>query len=155
MARPIYAVLLGLLLLAGCAGKPQPVASPRAEQTPTSSDAAEASDESDGTGQDAPDVGDSTSDITDNPPGKLACKSLSDAVQAATLMNPGVVDGIIRASGTADAPVADAAQRLASAYATAVKSHGTDSEPDAIAAVSMAGAEMTKICQESGLDAAG
>ena len=70
-------------------------------------------------------------------------------------MNPGVVDGIARASGTADAPVADAARRLATAYASAVESHGTDSEPDAIAAVGVASAEMTSVCQESGLNAAG
>ena len=130
MARPVYAALLGLVLLAGCSGNPQHVVSPSMGAAASGGPA-------------------------DEPPGKLACKSLSGAVDAATLMNPGVVDGIVRASGTADAPVADAAQRLAVAYAAAVNAHGTDGEPDAVAGVSVAGADMIKICQESGLDAAG
>jgi hypothetical protein len=70
-------------------------------------------------------------------------------------MDPGVVDAIVRASRTADAPVADAAERLAASYASAVAAHGSESEPDAIAAVSVAGADMTKVCDDSGLDTVG
>jgi hypothetical protein len=70
-------------------------------------------------------------------------------------MDAGVVDAIVRASRTADAPVADAAERLAAAYASAVAAHGQESEPDAIAAVSVAGADMTSVCADSGLDTVG
>ena len=66
-----------------------------------------------------------------------------------------LVDAIVRASRTADAPVADAAERLAAAYASAVAAHGQESEPDAIAAVSVAGADMTGVCADSGLDTVG
>lgn len=93
--------------------------------------------------------------VVDNPPGTLACATLQTAVREATLMRPGVVDTIVRSSSTADAPVADAAQRLAAAYAAAVKAHGTTGEPDAVAAVSAAGADMTKVCADSGLVTAG
>ena len=96
-----------------------------------------------------------TGTLTDDPPGLLACKSLANAVRAATLMNPGVIDGIVRLSGTADAPVADAAQRLASAYAAAINARGTDAEPDTVAGVSVAGADMTKVCDDSGLATVG
>jgi hypothetical protein len=91
----------------------------------------------------------------DDPPGSLACAALQRAVTMATLMEPGVVDAIVRASRTADAPVADAAERLAAAYASAVAAHGQESEPDAIAAVSVAGADMTSVCTDSGLDTVG
>jgi hypothetical protein len=77
------------------------------------------------------------------------------AVDDATLMQPGVVDVIARASATADAPVGDAAQRLASAYAAAAAARGTDTEPDAVAAVSAAGADMSQVCADSGLDTVG
>jgi hypothetical protein len=91
----------------------------------------------------------------DDPPGSLACTALRRAVTRATLMDAGVVDAIVRASRTADAPVADAAERLAAAYASAVAAHGQESEPDAIAAVSVAGADMTGVCADSGLDTVG
>ena len=91
----------------------------------------------------------------DDPPGSLACAALQRAVTKATLMDTGVVDTIVRASRTADAPVADAAERLAAAYASAVAAHGLEAEPDAIAAVSVAGADMTEVCDDSGLDTVG
>jgi hypothetical protein len=50
-------------------------------------------------------------------------------------MEPGVVARIVAAASTADAPVADAAQRLA--------------------AVSAAAADMAGVCSESGLESAG
>lgn len=132
MARPFYAALLALALLGGCSNGPEPTA-------PSSGGAAQGN----------------TGTPADDPPGTLTCKSLANAVRSATLMNPGVVDGIVRLSSTADAPLADAAKRLAAAYAAAVNAHGTDAEPDAIAGVSVAGAEMTKVCDDSGLAAVG
>jgi hypothetical protein len=91
----------------------------------------------------------------DAPPGSLTCGELTTAVNGATLMDPGVVDAIVRVSSLADAPLADSARRLAAAYAAAVTAHGSDSEPDAIAAVSAAGADLTRVCTESGLDTVG
>jgi hypothetical protein len=70
-------------------------------------------------------------------------------------MDPGVIDDIVAASDTADAPVADAAGRLASAYAAAVASKGGAKEPDAVAAVSEAAADMSGVCNDSGLDTVG
>jgi hypothetical protein len=70
-------------------------------------------------------------------------------------MDAGVINAIVRASRTADAPIADAAERLAAAYASAVAARGLESEPDAIAAVSVAGADMTQVCDDSGLDTVG
>jgi hypothetical protein len=70
-------------------------------------------------------------------------------------MEPGVVTHIVTAATTADAPVADAAQRLATAYAKATASGNTAQEPDAVAAVSAAAADMSGVCTESGLESAG
>ena len=92
---------------------------------------------------------------TEDVPGALACRTLIDAVREGTLMSPGVVDAVARAGSTADAPIAEAAQRLAAAYAGAVGAQGTEGEPDAVAAVSVAGAEMTTVCDESGLETVG
>jgi hypothetical protein len=92
---------------------------------------------------------------TEDVPGEVACRALAAAVRDATLMNPGVVDAIAAASVTADAPIADAGRRLADAFRAATAARGTDSEPDAVAAVSAAGADMSRVCQESGLDAVG
>ena len=89
------------------------------------------------------------------PPGTLTCAELGGAIQRASLMQPGVVDGIVRTSGTADAPVADAAQRLVAAYVSAVAAKGSDSEPDAVAAVSAAAADMEGVCEQSGLATTG
>jgi hypothetical protein len=91
----------------------------------------------------------------DEPPGTNTCHQLRVAVTDATLMVPGVVDSIVQASSAADAPVADAAQRMAAAYAAAVTAKGSDSEPDAVAAVSAAGATMSGVCDDSGLDTVG
>ncbi|MEV6487571.1 hypothetical protein AB0M20_02870 [Actinoplanes sp. NPDC051633] len=92
---------------------------------------------------------------TEDVPGTLTCGALASAINDATLMNPGVVDAIVAASASADAPIADAARRLSDAYKSAVSSAGTDDEPDAVAAVSAAGAEMSTVCGESGLDTVG
>ncbi|GIF06722.1 hypothetical protein [Actinoplanes siamensis] len=90
----------------------------------------------------------------DNPPGLLTCRQLAVAVRDASLMEPGVIQGILAASKTADAPVADAARALGEAYEQALTSHGTQSEPDAVAAVSAAAADMSQVCADSGLDSA-
>jgi hypothetical protein len=92
---------------------------------------------------------------TEDVPGEVACRALAAAVRDATLMNPGVADAIVSAAGTADAPIADSGRRLAAAYAAAAAARGTDGEPDAVAAVSAAGAEMARVCDESGLDTVG
>ena len=88
------------------------------------------------------------SPLPDDTPGLNACGALKAAVADATLMTPGVVDAVVRASATADAPIVDAAQRLAVAYAAATAAAGTDTEPDAVAAVSAAGADMTTVCAD-------
>jgi hypothetical protein len=126
----------GSAVLAGCSRSPQPTVSPstRPAPAPTGSDDLAAADD---------------------PPGTNTCHQLRAAVTGATLMQPGVVDSIATASGTADAPVADAAQRMAAAYASAVTAKGSDSEPDAVAAVSAAGAAMSGVCDDSGLDTVG
>jgi hypothetical protein len=137
MSRPICGALLGLTMLAigtACGRSASPAASPG--PAPSASSAASPA-------------------VVDDPPGSVACVALQRAVTRATLMDPGVVDTIVRASRTADAPVADAAERLAAAYASAVAAHGLETEPDAIAAVSVAGADMTGVCADSGLDTVG
>lgn len=91
----------------------------------------------------------------DEPPGAIACGKAAQAVRDATLMTPGVISDITLATGTADAPVADAAQRLSAAYAKAVTAHDTEAEPDAVAAVSAAAAELVTICNDSGLETVG
>lgn len=91
----------------------------------------------------------------DDPPGVNTCKLLVAAVNGATLMEPGVVDAIVDASGTADAPVADAAQRLGTAHTAAVRASAGPDAPDAIAAVSAAASEMATVCDESGLTTVG
>ena len=91
----------------------------------------------------------------DDPPGALTCARLEVALRRATLMSPSVVDGIVAASATADAPVADAAQRLAAAYAKAVAARGAAQEPDAVAAVSAAASDMSGVCRQSGLATVG
>ncbi|GLW30754.1 hypothetical protein [Actinoplanes regularis] len=90
----------------------------------------------------------------DDPPGLLTCRHLAMAVRDASLMEPGVVQDIVATSATADAPVADAATALGRAYANALVSRDTRGEPDAIAAVSAAAADMSQVCADSGLDSA-
>ena len=97
----------------------------------------------------------STSAEIDDPPGMTACQLLLEAVGGAALMQPGVVNAIESASTTADAPIAEAAHRLASLYASAVAAKGGESEPDAVAAVSAAGTEMSEVCAASGLGTVG
>ncbi len=93
--------------------------------------------------------------VFDDPPGTLTCAALSASIAASSLMNPGVVDTIVRTSGTADAPVADAAQRLATAYNSAISAAGTEQEPDAVAAVGAAASDMSTVCSDSGLKTVG
>ncbi|HEV7961174.1 MAG TPA: hypothetical protein VGP57_01420 [Actinoplanes sp.] len=131
--------MAGLVLLvaaggAGCSADAPPAAAPSAAATPSPSA--------------------SVTEV-DDPPGTITCHKLAEAVTTATLMDPGVVDGIVAASSTADAPVADSAHRLATAYASALTARGTDGEPDAIAAVSAAGADMSGVCDDSGLETVG
>jgi hypothetical protein len=97
----------------------------------------------------------SPSAALDDPPGANTCHLLVGAITNATLMEPGVVDAIVAAGATADAPVADSAQRLLTAYTAAVASNGTPDEPDKIAAVSKAGADMSGVCDDSGLESVG
>ena len=94
-------------------------------------------------------------DAADDPPGTRTCTLLVKAVRDATLMDAGVVNAVVAASRSADAPVADAAQRLAAAYAGAAAARNTDSEPDAVANVSAAGAEMAQTCGDAGLESVG
>ncbi len=118
-----------MILMSGCsAGKPE--AAP-----PTPSPAVTAAD--------------------DQPPGTLACGQAVAAVDAASLMTAGVVTAIQQAGLTADAPVADAANRLNDAYTAAVAAHGAADEPDKVAAVSAAAADMVQVCRDSGLEAVG
>ncbi len=134
--RPVavVAVLVMLTGLAGCTGDDPDPAGPVAEPPPASSAPAE---------------------FTDDPPGAIACGQVVTAVRDASLLTPGVIDAVAAAAATADAPVADAAQRLATAYDEAVAASGTDDEPDKVAAVSAAAADMVDICGDSGLQTVG
>ena len=102
-----------------------------------------------------PGAGQSGGALIDDPPGLVTCAHLAAAIEAGTLMVPGIVDGIANASRTADAPVADAADRLKSAYARAVAASNTANEPDAVAAVSAAASDMSGVCADSGLRTVG
>jgi len=145
-----YVTLALVALLAGCGKDAVPPATP-GSAAPTSVTAESASAaESSGAAEVPPSV-----EPSGAPPGTLTCAELGEAIRRASLMQPGVVDGIARTSGTADAPVADAAQRLATAYASAVAAKGSDSEPDAVAAVSAAAVDMEGVCDESGLATTG
>ena len=96
----------------------------------------------------------SASAAVDDPPGAIACGKVGAAARAGTLMQPGVVADVSRATG-ADAPVADAAARLQQAYERAAGAQGAEDEPDLVAAVSAAAAEMVSVCADSGLESAG
>jgi hypothetical protein len=133
MPRSLSAVLLLALFAGGCSRSPLPIVAVSAGPAPVSGGPVAA----------------------DDPPGTDTCHRLRQAVTGATLMEPGVIDAITAASGTADAPVADSAHRLAAAYASAVAAKGSNSEPDAVAAVSAAGAAMSGVCDDSGLDTVG
>ncbi|GIM94578.1 hypothetical protein [Paractinoplanes toevensis] len=90
-----------------------------------------------------------------DPPGSVSCAQLAVAIDAGGLMNAGVVDGIVNASRTADTPLADAAERLDTAYRAAVAATGKTDEPDKIAAVSAAASDMSGVCADSGLQTVG
>jgi len=85
----------------------------------------------------------------------VSCGALAASMQDGTLMEPGVTDSIVTSAGSADGPIADAAHRLHAAYTSATGSLGTEREPDAVAAVGVAGSEMLNVCDESGLKTAG
>lgn len=119
---------MSFLLLAGCSDK----APTRSAPAPISGEAI-------------------TSAAVDEPPGLNACTLLGNAIGRSTLMDSEVVDRIVIASATAGAPVAGAGQRLGVAYRKAIASKGTVGEPDAIAGVSGAAADMSEICADSGL----
>jgi hypothetical protein len=140
--------VLAVSLAAGCSRSAPPISADPAAQT----GAAQGGGAQGGAAAPSANAGPS---LVDDPPGSLTCGELKTAVDSGGLMEPGVVDRIVRLSGTADAPVADAARRLASAYAAATAAHGTDDEPDAVAAVSSAGADMMQVCDESGLETVG
>jgi hypothetical protein len=91
----------------------------------------------------------------DDPPGMITCAQLAEAIKGGTLMEPGVVEGIVNSSQTADAPVADAAERLKEAYEAAAGARDKPNEPDAIAAVSASASDMSGVCSDSGLQTAG
>lgn len=96
-----------------------------------------------------------SSGAVDEPPGIKACTLLADAIARSTLMNAEVIDGIVAASTTANASVAGAARRLGEAYGKAIDAKGTEEEPDRIAGVSAAAADMSTICADSGLRSVG
>jgi hypothetical protein len=127
-------VLLCLLLAGGCSSSGTP------QSTPSSPGVA---------------VVPADPSATEDVPGALACGTLVAAIKDGTLMEPGIVETIVTSASTADAPIADAAQRLRDAFAAAAGSIGTDNEADAVAAVSAAGADMLQICDESGLQTVG
>ena len=93
--------------------------------------------------------------LVDQPPGVAACSLLRKAIEDATLMQPGVTEAIAQASTAAGEPVAAAGGRLGAAYTAAVAARDTAGEPDAVAAVSAAGAEMKTVCVDAGLETAG
>lgn len=130
----LLGALVVVLLAAGCGGKDHDVpavsAAPSDSATPVAS-------------------------AVDDPPGSVACTRLAAAVAAGSLMEPHVVDDIAAAGRTADAPLADAAERLATAYGSAVAAAGKADEPDKIAAVAAAASDMSGVCAESGLRTAG
>ncbi|WP_250035717.1 hypothetical protein [Paractinoplanes maris] len=127
-------LIVALLLVAGCSREQQPT---QPEPVPPSSAAP------------------SSALPVDDPPGTLTCTALAAAIADSSLMTPGIVDAIVRSSATADAPVADAAERLGSAYASAVAAAGRETEPDAVAAVGAAASDMSTVCSDSGLQTVG
>lgn len=131
---PVLTLIVAVVLLAGCGDDAAPVPGPAG----TTSAA-------------VPDV----SASADEPPGAITCARLAAAIERSSLMEPGVIDEIDRAAATADAPVADAAGRLAAAYSAAVNASGAPDEPDRIAAVSAAASDMSGVCRDSGLETVG
>ena len=147
------AVLAGVLLAAaGCGGgKPSTSASTSGLPTPVSVGPAELPPgEASAAAREA-----AGAVLSDDPPGAVACARLGEVMAAGTLMVPGVADGIVQASRGADAPLADAAERLGAAYRTAAAAKDEPDEPDKIAAVGAAASDMSGVCAESGFQAVG
>jgi len=150
-------LVIGLvcLLLAGCRGGDDGRGGGGGDRPAASSSApvaASAPDQSAAPSEPLPSVIDS---IADDPPGSIACARLAVAVAAGSFMTPGVIDGIVAATATADAPLADAAQRLGDAYRAAVAAKNKADEPDRIAAIGAAASDMSGVCAESGLQTVG
>jgi hypothetical protein len=134
MARKTLIVqLVAVIALAGCSGDDEP-AQPRAAAEPSAGTSA---------------------GLVDEPPGSIACAGLAAAIKGGTLTTAGVVDEILGASKSADAPIADAADRLKRAYDAAQAAVGNADEPDAVAAVGASASEMSDICADSGLQTVG
>ncbi|MEU4239873.1 hypothetical protein [Actinoplanes sp. NPDC026619] len=127
----LFLVVIVLLSTAGCGGSDVPAVTP------------------------APSVAPSESSAADDPSGSAACARLAAAVAAGSLMDAGVADDIVSSSRTADAPLADSADRLEAAYRAAVAAAGKADEPDKVAAVSAAASDMSGVCAESGLQTVG
>jgi hypothetical protein len=85
----------------------------------------------------------------------ITCALLAEAIKGGTLMEPGVVEGIVNSSQTADAPVSDAAARLKEAYDAAIRAKNKPNEPDKIAEVSASASDMSGLCRDSGLQTTG
>jgi hypothetical protein len=161
--RPLLVagVLLTAVTLGGCGGDAHPTVSsvPSVGSPPASPDRSSSVVSPPGLSSSAasPRVPSRTSPpvVADDPPGSIACDRLATAVTAGNLMTVGVADEIVRASRTADAPLADAADRLEAAYRAAVAAAGKADEPDKVAAVSAAASDMSGVCAESGLRTAG
>ena len=137
--------VLAAVLLAGCSA---PAEAPKTAPAPSAGASAGAPA---GASAGAP----AGASAVDEPPGTLACHKIGEAARAGSLMQPGVVTDVTRSTATADAPVADAAGRLQEAYERAVRAQGSENEPDLVAAVSAAAAEMVSVCADSGLETAG
>ena len=162
-AKLLAGVSVSVAVLAGCSGGDDRPTAPTAPGVSTSMSGASGQIPSGPAGVPGPGpsvaglpgAGQSGGALIDDPPGLVTCAHLAAAIEAGTLMVPGIVDGIANASRTADAPVADAADRLKSAYARAVAASNTANEPDAVAAVSAAASDMSGVCADSGLRTVG
>jgi hypothetical protein len=137
----LVAVLAGGVC--GCGVERSPTATPTAAPAPTIAAGGSA----------VPSVVSSV--VVDDPPGTIACAQLAVALRDGSLMTAGVVDSIVSASATADAPVADAADRLSKAYDAARAAAGKADEPDVVAAVGARASEMSDVCTDSGLQTVG
>ena len=148
---PAICALVLVAALAGCsapATSPQTAPPGSSPSVPSPGDPAVGGPAAGGPSAGVPAVG-------DEPPGTLACGKISAAVRDGTMMQPGVVSDVRGSAATADAPVADAAARLQDAYDRAVRARGSEDEPDLVAGVSAAAAEMVSVCSDSGLETVG
>jgi len=93
--------------------------------------------------------------VVDSPLGVLACARSTAAIDAGSFRTPGVVDEIVAASATADAPPADAADRWGASSRAAVGATSEPDEPDKIAAVGAAASDMSDVCAASGRRSSG